>query len=56
MYHVRGIHIIRKAIRNVLTDLCGTPEIIFPGITPKILTFEYYVKNKKKLNWNVLNM
>ena len=42
------IHNIGKAIRNILTDLEGTPEMSFSGITPKILTFEYYVKNKKK--------
>ena len=45
----RGIHNIGKAIRNILTDLEGTPEISFSGITPKILTIENYVKNKKKL-------
>ena len=51
----RGIHNISNAIRNIPTDLEGTPEISFSGISPKILTFEYYVKNIK-LNWNVLNL
>ena len=43
----RGILNIGKAIRIILTDLEGTSEMSFSGITPKILTFEYYVKNKQ---------
>ena len=35
-----------KAIRNILTDLEGTPEMSFSRITPKIFTFECYAKNK----------
>ena len=42
----RGIHNIGKAIRIILIDLEGTPEISFSGISPKILTFEYYAKIK----------
>ena len=42
----RGIHNIGKAIRNFLIDLWWIPEMSFCGITPKILTFEYYAKNK----------
>ena len=43
----RELHEIGLTIRNILTDLEGTPEMSFSGITPKILTFEYYAKNKK---------
>ena len=42
----RGILNIGKAIKNILTDLWRTPEMSFSGITQKIVTFEYYVKNK----------
>ena len=38
---------IGQAIGNILTDLERTPEMSYSGITPKILTFEYYAKNKQ---------
>ena len=34
---------------HILTDVNGTPEMSFSGITPEILPIEYNVKNQKVL-------